>query len=146
MQLPRASTSALADGYCTAIVAESLVVVSADVAVTCCAVVGRAGNPAARKSEMPIAAKRGRALPIASPPPFGSYRLRLPSEVNPARLMTSPRWKSHHTAERSAGGAEARRGGDLKHMGQRDADGRDARSKHPGALGCEPNLSGDRCR
>src|SRR3954454_20872576 len=99
MQLPRASTSALADGYCTAIVAESLVVVFADVAVTCCAVVGRAGNPAARTSEMPIAAKRGRAWPIASPPPFGSYRLRLPSEVNPASLMTSPRGKSHHTGK-----------------------------------------------
>src|SRR5215207_5867755 len=30
-------------------------------------------------------------------------------------------------------------------MDRRDADGRDARSKHPGALGCEPNRRGDRC-
>src|SRR5215475_204652 len=75
MQLPRASTSALADGYCPAIVAESLASVSAVDAVACCAVVCPAGNPAATKSEMPIAAIRGRALPIALPPPFGSYRL-----------------------------------------------------------------------
>jgi hypothetical protein len=75
MQLPRASTSALADGYCPAIVAESLASVSAVYAVACCAVVGRAGNPAAMKSEMPIAAIQGRALLIALPPPFGSYRL-----------------------------------------------------------------------
>src|SRR5215203_4424322 len=27
----------------------------------------------------------------------------------------------------------------LNNMDRRDADGRDARSKHPGALGCEPN-------
>jgi hypothetical protein len=46
---------------------------------------------------------------------------------------------------RSAGGAEARRDGDLEHMDRRVADGHDARSKHPGALGCEPNLRGDRC-
>ena len=86
MQLPRASTSALADGYCTAIVAESLASVSAGVAVTCCAVVGRAGNPAARKSEMPIAALNEVArCPLPLSPPFGSYRLRLPSEVNPAK-------------------------------------------------------------
>jgi hypothetical protein len=75
MQLPRASTSALTDGYYPAIVAESLASVSAADAVACCAVVGRAGNPAAMKSEMPIAAMKGRALPIALPPPFGSYRL-----------------------------------------------------------------------
>jgi hypothetical protein len=74
MQLPRASTSALADGYCPAIVAESLASVSAVDAVAC-AVVCRAGNPAAMKSEMPIAAIKGRALPTALPPPFGSYRL-----------------------------------------------------------------------
>src|SRR5262245_56329534 len=67
MQLPRASTSALADGYCVAIVAESLASVSAVDAVDCCAVVCRAGNPAAMKSEMPIAAIEGRALPIALP-------------------------------------------------------------------------------
>src|SRR4051794_40548700 len=67
MQLPRASTSALADGYCPAIVAESLPSVSAVDAVACCAVACRAGNPAATKNEMPIAAIRGRALPIAFP-------------------------------------------------------------------------------
>ena len=75
MQLPRATTNALADGYCPAIVAESLASVSAVDAVACCAVVCRAGNPAATKSEMPIAATRGRALAIAFPRPFGSYRL-----------------------------------------------------------------------
>src|SRR5262245_59774511 len=76
MQLPRVSTSALTDGYCAAIVAESLASVSAvDAAdcceVACCAAAGRAGNPAAMKSEMPIAAIKGRALPIALPSPFG---------------------------------------------------------------------------
>ena len=75
MRLPRASTSALADGYCPAIVAESLASVSAVDAVACCPVACRDGNPAAMKSEMPIAAIKGRALPIAFPPPFGSYRL-----------------------------------------------------------------------
>src|SRR5689334_13337270 len=72
MQLPRASTSALAEGYCAAIVAESLASGSAADAVSwgavaCCAVAGRAGNPAAMKSETPIAAMKGRALPIAHP-------------------------------------------------------------------------------
>jgi len=43
--------------------------------VACCAVVCRAGNPAAMKNEKPIAAIKGRALPIALPPPFGPYRL-----------------------------------------------------------------------
>src|ERR1700675_2064446 len=95
MQLPRASTSALADGYCPAIVAESLASVSAVDAVACCAVVCRAGNPAAMKSEMPIAAIKGRALPIAFPPPFGSYRLLIAElESNPAIISVS--WKSHH--------------------------------------------------
>src|SRR5215468_7669576 len=75
MQLPRASTSALTDGYCPATVAESLASISAVDAVACCAVVCRAGNPAATKSEMPIAVRRGRALPIAPPSPFGPYRL-----------------------------------------------------------------------
>src|SRR3954454_5392537 len=68
MQLPRTSTSALAEGYCPAIVAESFASVSAVDAVACCAVVCRAGNPAAMKSETPIAAIKGRALPIALPP------------------------------------------------------------------------------
>src|SRR4030095_6187770 len=68
MQLPRASTSALTDGYCPAIVAESLASGSAVDAAACCAVVGRAETPAAMKSEMPIAAIKGRALPIAFPP------------------------------------------------------------------------------
>ena len=75
MQLPRASTSPLADGYCPAIVAESLASVSAVDAVACCAVVWRAGNPPAMNSEIPIAAIKGRALPIALTPLFGSYRL-----------------------------------------------------------------------
>src|SRR5215218_7880968 len=74
MQLPRASTSALADGYCPAIVAESFASVSGVGAVACCAVVCRAGNPAAMKSEMPIAAIKGRALPIASPSGYGTLR------------------------------------------------------------------------
>src|SRR5882672_2024780 len=86
MQLPRASTSALTDGYCPAIVAESLASVSAVDAVACCAVVCRTGNPAATKSEMPIAAIRGRALPIAFPPPFGSYRL-LIAELDRTRKL-----------------------------------------------------------
>src|SRR5262245_61847980 len=96
MQLPRASTSALADGYCPAIVAESLASVSAVDAVACCAVVCRAGNPAAMKSEMPIAAIKGRALAIALPPPFGSYRL-LIAELGQSGKVHYFRWKSHHT-------------------------------------------------
>ena len=65
MQLPRASTSVLAEGYWPAIVRESLGSVCRVDAVACCAVVCRAGNPAAMKSEMPIAAMNGRALLIA---------------------------------------------------------------------------------
>jgi len=64
MQLPRASTRARADGYRSAILAESLASVYAVDAVACCAVVGRAANPATMKSEMAIAAMKGRALPI----------------------------------------------------------------------------------
>ena len=82
--MPRVSTSALADGYCRAIVAESLLSVSAVDAVACCAVVWRAGNPAARKNEMPIAAIKGRALPIALPSPFSPYRLKI-AELNQTR-------------------------------------------------------------
>jgi hypothetical protein len=52
-------------------------------------VVCRAGNPAAMKSEMPIAAIKGRALPIALPPPFGSYRL-LIAEDGMVRPCSSP--------------------------------------------------------
>src|SRR6185369_5443288 len=89
MQLPRASTSALADGYCPAIVAESLASVSAVDAVACCAVVGRAGNPAAMKSEIPIAAIKGRALLIAPPPPFSPYRL-LIAELGQRRKSVHP--------------------------------------------------------
>ena len=75
MQLPRASTSALTDGYCAAIVAESLASVPAVDALAGWAMAGRGENPAAMKSEMPIAAIKGRALPIALPSPFGPYRV-----------------------------------------------------------------------
>src|ERR1041385_7318988 len=90
MQLPRASTSALTDGYCPAMVAGSLAGVSAVDAVACCAVVCRAGNPAAMKSEMPIAAMKGRALPIALPPPFRPSRLLIAELGQSGKVYTLP--------------------------------------------------------
>src|SRR5882724_1345656 len=104
MQLPRASTSALADGYCPAIVAETLASVSAVDAVACCAVVCRAGNPAAMKSEMPIAAIKGRALPIA----LDTFRAMGEIFSESAPLLSSPplNWIPQLTRPREAGRSE----------------------------------------
>src|SRR3982751_4333022 len=95
MLFPRVSTSSLTDGYCPAIVAESLASVSAVDAVACCAVVCRAGNPAAMKSEMPIAAIKGRALPIAPTPSFSPYRLLIAELNQPGEVYYCSGWKSH---------------------------------------------------
>ncbi|MBR1267672.1 hypothetical protein JQ629_09150 [Bradyrhizobium sp. AUGA SZCCT0222] len=51
-------------------------------------------------NEMPIAAIKGRALPIALPPPFGPYRLLIAELGQTGKVYYfSELWKSHHDEE-----------------------------------------------